>query len=213
MAARRRARWYFDFISPFAHVYLKVVKARQIPVDLDPVPVLFAGLLKAWENRGPAEVPPKRVFTYRYCVWLAHHHAVPFRFPAAHPFNPLRALRLVIAAGPTLENVEKVFDVIWGQGASPETPDGWARLIDALQVKNAEERIAEQSVKDVLTANTSAAAAANIFGVPSVELDGEIFWGVDSIEMLEDFLRDPAFFRSDEMRRVAALPIGTARKT
>lgn len=213
MSGHRQARWYFDFISPFAHVHLKLLKARELPVELQPVPVLFAGLLKAWENRGPAEVPPKRLFTYRYCVWLAQHHGVPFRFPAAHPFNPLRALRLVISAGATLENVERVFDVIWGEGHDPESADGWERIRDALHVQDAEARIADPQVKAILAANTSAAAGANIFGVPSVELDGEIFWGVDALPMLEDFLRDPDFFRSQEMRRVSMLPIGTARKT
>ena len=212
MAERRHARWYFDFISPFAYFYLKLIKARSIPIELEPVPVLFAGLLKAWENRGPAEIPPKRVFTYRYCTWFAAHHGIPFRFPPAHPFNPLRALRLAIAAGPTLANVEKVFDVIWGEGHDPESPEGWQRVRDALGVEDPDSRISDQRVKDILTKNTAAAAEAKIFGVPTTEIDGELFWGVDALDMLEDFLRDPAFFCSSEMDRVSALPIGTARK-
>ena len=99
MPPLRRAKWYFDFISPFAYFHLKLLQAGSLAVELEPVPVLFAGLLNAWGTKGPAEVPSKRVWPYRYCTWFAEHHHIPFRFPPVHPFHPLRALRLAIALG------------------------------------------------------------------------------------------------------------------
>jgi hypothetical protein len=38
------------------------------------------------------------------------------RFPPAHPFNPLAALRLCIAAGSDARATEAIFEWIWGQG-------------------------------------------------------------------------------------------------
>jgi len=68
-------------------------------------------------------------------------------------------------------------------------------------------------VKDALKRNTDEAAARGVFGVPSFEVAGEIFWGADSIGFLNACLADPATLESEEMRRVDALPVGAARKT
>jgi len=81
--------------------------------------VLFAGLLEHWGQKGPAEVPVKRRWTYRWCTWWAQELGIPFRFPAAHPFNPLQHLRLALAAGCTPEAVHKIFNDIWRTVATP----------------------------------------------------------------------------------------------
>jgi hypothetical protein len=67
-------------------------------------------------------------------------------------------------------------------------------------------------VKDELRRNTEEAAARGVFGVPSFVADGEVFWGVDSLEFLKDFLANPSVIRNDEIRRLDALPVAAARK-
>jgi hypothetical protein len=64
-----------------------------------------------------------------------------------------------------------------------------------------------------LRKNTEEAAARGVFGVPSFVADGEVFWGADAIDFLKAFLQDASVLRSDEMRRVDALPIAAARRT
>src|SRR5882724_12306571 len=96
-----RAIWYFDLISPYSYLHLKQFHKLPADLEIEYLPVLFAGLLKHWEHKGPAEIPPKRIYMYRQLVWLAAHLGIPYSTPPAHPFNPLHALRLVIAAGPT----------------------------------------------------------------------------------------------------------------
>jgi 2-hydroxychromene-2-carboxylate isomerase len=171
--------------------------------------VLFAGLLNHWGQKGPAEVAPKRRWTYRSCAWLAREQRVPFRFPAAHPFNPLPYLRLVIAAGTTPEAVLHIFDAIWTSGADAADPERIAQLCRDLRVDP--EKLAE--AKDPLRRNTEAAAASGVFGVPTFVVDGEVFWGMDSMPFLKAFLVEPTVLRNDEMKRVANLPVGVARKT
>src|SRR5690348_9010873 len=95
-----RAHWYFDLISPFSYLHLKQFGRLPAELEIQYIPVLFAGLLKHWEHKGPAEIPAKRIYTYHHVSWLAARLGIPFRFPPSHPFNPLPALRLVIAAGP-----------------------------------------------------------------------------------------------------------------
>jgi predicted DsbA family dithiol-disulfide isomerase len=66
-------------------------------------------------------------------------------------------------------------------------------------------------VKDLLRRNTDQAIAAGVFGVPSFVIDGEVFWGADSIEFAKAFLADPKTVRNDEMRRVDELPAAATR--
>lgn len=205
-----RARWYFDFISPFSYLHLKQFSRLPAELEIEYVPVLFAGMLKHWENKGPAEVPPKRIYMYKQLTWLAGHLGIPFRMPPGHPFNSLHALRLVIAAGPTRQTVEMAFDVAWKEGRDLQDPKELAELARRLDVEDTQ--AADEAVKARLKSNTEAAIAAGVFGVPSFLLDGTLFWGQDSLDMMLDYLKDPGLFATAEMRRVSELPVGAARR-
>ncbi|MEQ8495347.1 MAG: DsbA family protein, partial [Gammaproteobacteria bacterium] len=142
----RTIDWYFDFISPFA--YLQFTQLGRLPRDaeLRPVPVLFAGLLGHWAHKGPAEIPAKRVQTYRYCQWLATRLGVPYRTPPAHPFNPLAPLRLAIALGATHPVVAAIFDFLWERGGDVGDHAAFAALALELGVTDVEARLAEPAV-------------------------------------------------------------------
>ncbi|MGI9398942.1 MAG: DsbA family protein, partial [Paracoccaceae bacterium] len=105
-----KAKWYFDFISPFA--YLQFARFPQLPNNLEitPVPAVFGAILQHWGQLGPAEIPPKRRFVYRFFQWNADQLGIPFTMPPMHPFNPIPALRLCTAAGAGIENTRAVFD-------------------------------------------------------------------------------------------------------
>ncbi len=208
-----KARWYFDFISPFSYLHLRLFDRIEVPLEIEPVPVLFAGLLRSAGQKGPAEIPAKRVQTYRYCTWLARHEGIAFRFPPRHPFNPLFALRLAIARGPTLGVVQRIFDVVWKEGRDPEERETQAILAERLGVKDAAGATSAPDVKAKLQENTAAATARGLYGVPTFDIGGELFWGADSLGMMNEFLRDPRYFEEAEMARVSTLPVGAARRT
>lgn len=196
--------WYFDFVSPYSYICLH--RLKELDAEITCKPVLFAGLLNHWGQKGPAEIPSKRQWTYRWCTWWAGELGLPFRFPASHPFNPLQHLRLAIAAGCTRQSVNLIFEAIWTTGQ--EATHGFDALCSRLNV--APERLTQ--VKDVLRQNTEEAAARGVFGVPSFVADGEVFWGADSIGFVKAFLADPKVLRNDEMQRVDRLPVGAARR-
>jgi len=207
----RPALLYFDFVSPFA--YICVHRLHELPADLqiEYRPVLFAGLLGHWGQKGPAEIASKRRYTYRWCNWWAKRLGIAFRFPAGHPFNPLHHLRLAIACGSKSEAVRRIFDVLWTSAEDPANPIAFAGLARSLGVDPA--RLGNDDIKDALRKNTELAAGRGVFGVPTFEVDGELFWGADSIEFLNAFLADPAVLRNDEVRRLDGLPVAAARKT
>jgi 2-hydroxychromene-2-carboxylate isomerase len=210
-AAMRNAVWYFDVVSPFA--YLHLTRFGELPEDLSIVykPVLFAGLLNHWGQKGPAEIASKRRWTYRACQFWADSHGVPFRFPAAHPFNPLHFLRLILACGPTPEVVRRVFEHVWTTGGDPGDEKAFAALARSLGIEDPS-ALGSTEVKDSLRRNTEEAAGAGVFGVPTFVVDGETFWGNDSVDFFKAWLADPALLTSAEMRRIDALPVAAARK-
>lgn len=207
-----KARWYFDLISPFSYLHLNQFHRLPGALEIEYVPVLFAGFLKHWEHKGPAEIPAKRIYMYRQLTWLAEQRGIPFKIPPAHPFNPLRALRLLIAAGSTREHVEAAFDMIWKEGRDVTSPESLAELGRRLGVEDVPAALADEAVKARLKANTDAAIARGVFGVPTFLMGDTLFWGQDSLEMMLDYLKDPKLFDTPEMHRISDLPVGAVRR-
>jgi 2-hydroxychromene-2-carboxylate isomerase len=205
----KHAIWYFDFVSPFAYIGLH--RMKELDLSIEYRPVLFAGILNHWGQKGPAELPTKRRYTYRWSHWWADSLGLPLRFPAAHPFNPLHHLRLAIACGARPEAIRKIFDAIWTTGADASDPARFAALVNECGLKPAD--LEKPEIKNQLRSNTDEAVKRGVFGVPTLEVDGELFWGADSMEFLRAFLADPATLRSAEMLRLDGLPVAAARRT
>ena len=218
---QQKLTWYFDFISPFAYLQYSQFKRLPSSVTVEYKPILFAGLLGHWKNVGPAEIAPKRIFTYKHCYWLARKMSVPFKMPPAHPFKSLSALRLAIAAGSSAESVQSIFEAIWKMGYSLESGEAIKYLESASGIRESTngltlaEMISAPEVKEKLRTNTEQAAKDNVFGVPTFVVQDkrrESFWGLDAFDMLLDYLEDPKSYYDEEMTRIESLPEGIQRK-
>ena len=185
--------FWFDPISPFAWLAFE-----RLPQALEGCsyavtyrPVLFAGLLAHWGQKGPAEVEPKRAWTFRQVAWLAQQHGTPLDTPAVHPFNPLPLLRLALACGPNRRVVEALMRHVWVGGGD---------AADAVRIAALTQRLApardpaSAEVKAELRSATDQAIQRGVFGVPSFELDGRLFWGLDALPMLRAALLGDAWF-------------------
>jgi 2-hydroxychromene-2-carboxylate isomerase len=193
----QRLVFSFDFISPFA--YLAFERLPQVlqgcSYEVQYRPVLFAGLLQHWGQKGPAEVEPKRAWTFRHVHWLAQHHGVALQTPTEHPFNPLPLLRLALACSadhrPNRRVVETIFRHVWAGGGNAVAPERVAAL--AAQLAPVHDP-AGPAVKQALRERTDAAMAEGVFGVPTITLQGRHFWGLDALPMLRDALQGGAWF-------------------
>jgi len=205
------AQWYFDFISPFSYLQLRKLHEWHARFAITPVPIAFGAVLKHHGQLGPAEIPGKREFTYRLVQWQAEQAGIMLRFPPAHPFNPLAALRLCIAAGTTWEAIQKIFDHLWRDGCAGATAAELTDVARRLGIDDVENATNAADVKSELRANTEAAIAAGVFGVPTLRVGDELFWGNDATPMIEEWLAKPDRFASAEYQRIAALPVGVER--
>lgn len=205
------ADWYFDFVSPFSYLQCELLPSLERSLRIRYRPVLFAGLLNALGHKGPAEIPAKRRFTYRHVVWQARRLSIPLKFPAAHPFNPLPLLRLAIVADCEPDAVRRIFRFVWRDGRMGDLPIEWAELKAELGVPDADTRIAAQEIKDALRRNTEEAVARGVFGVPTLAIGDELFWGVDATQMAADYVTAGCRYVDAEMLRVASLPEAAVR--
>ena len=204
--------WFFDVISPFAYLQLEQLDRLQAAHDIviRPRQIVLGALLNHWGQKGPAEMAPKRVFTYRHALFRAQQLGMPFRMPPAHPFNPIKALRLTLAMDGSLDAVRAVFRHIWRDGNDVASPEGFAALCEAVGFPEGVTAVEQPAVKDALRAHTDAAIALGVFGVPTLVHDGELFWGEDATDMFVQCLTTD-WLVTAEVLRVSTLPVGIQR--
>jgi len=199
---------WFDPISPFAYLaFEQLPQALEgLSIDVSYRPILFAGLLKHWGQKGPAEIEPKRAWTFRQVHWLAHRHGIAIDTPLQHPFNPLALLRLLVACAPeggtpNRRACEAVLRHIWRGGADANDAARLAALTQELApAADPNDARVKQALKDA----TAEALARGIFGVPTVEVDGRLFWGMDALTMVADHLRGDPWFKTGAWEREGA---------
>ena len=206
--------FFFDFLSHNAYLAWRKLPeiALRHELALEPVPVLFAAMLKAHGQVGPAEVPPKS----RWMLWnvlrKAQLHGIPLAPPRTHPFNPLLPLRLCCCEMPKeqrLDLIDRLFRATWAESRAVESPDTMREVL--LEAGLDAERLLAEALADPaklrLRDNTDAALAAGVFGVPSMLAGGELFWGFDDLEFLEQALRGADPLGADRSRYDAWLSI------
>jgi 2-hydroxychromene-2-carboxylate isomerase len=210
--------WYFDFISPYAWLQSTQLKAFSARSKVVYVPILFAGLLKHWGQKGPAEMATKRTYTYRQIAWYAQREGLKLNWPSRHPFNPLPLLRLCALLGSTAQVVDRLFAYVWRDGHLPDEPDAWNGLLKELGVKPSD--LDDTKVKDLIRLNTEGALEQGVFGVPSAivhsgdpSTSSPIFWGFDSTAMLQAWLDGDSFFESPQYRGASQVGDGVVRKS
>ena len=204
--------WYYDVISPYAYLALSRIEALAAHRKIRTQPIVFGAVLAHWGQLGPAEIPPKRLHTYRQCQFLADQAGVAFRFPPRHPFRSLDALRLLAALDSRPDAVRAVFDFVWSEGRDVSDRDERDALCRKLGIDDYEALIARADAKTRLRDGTEAAIEAGVFGVPTLAIGGELFWGLDAMPMAEAYLGDPGLLRRGEMARIATLPAGVERR-
>ena len=207
--------FYVDFISPYAylafHALPKALEGLSYQVRYQPI--LFGAVLQHHGQLGPAEIPDKRLWTYRQVLWLAQQQGCPMRMPASHPYNPLGLLRLATACDehgqPNRYVCQQMFEHVWGEGLEASDAVRQAELqtrLVPLRDPNSEE------VKSQLRAATQAAIDAGVFGVPTIAVEGKLFWGQDALPMLRDYLIGGAWFQTSDWDDCTALPKTLERK-
>lgn len=188
-------KFYFDYVSPNAYLAWmqlpKLIAGRGIEVE--PVPVLFAALLDAHGQRGPAEIPAKMRWMVENILRKARALRVPLNPPASHPFNPLLALRVSsLATSPEEKTtlITAIFEGVWVRRMDISNPNVLHKLLNEAGLDDDKllKEAGSAKTKHLLRQQTTKAIEAGVFGVPTIITAGKLFWGFDDFLYLEAFL-------------------------
>ena len=208
--------FHLDFISPYAYLAFEQMPEalKGISYSVDYKPVLFAAMLKHHGQLGPAEIAPKRDWTYRQVMWLAYKLNIPLQLPLSHPFNPLPLLRLAVACAPSMTGkanryvCETIFRHVWQSGLEAASNQRLETLIELLAPSH---QLQSDGVKHYLKENTDQAIARGVFGVPGFAVDDKVFWGLDALPMLRDYLVGSSWFQGSGWENASLVRAGIKR--
>ncbi len=124
----------------------------------------------------------------------ARKYNLPFRMPDKFPIKTSRALRGAIAMrqwDKELEFMEAIFSAYWENNVGTIGDYGTLRpLAQSLGVDGQafEDAAESETVRQALIDSTNNAMERGVFGVPSIAIGDELYWGKDRMEFIEDQL-------------------------
>ncbi|MAS13883.1 MAG: 2-hydroxychromene-2-carboxylate isomerase [Nitratireductor sp.] len=194
--SRRPLDFYFDFMSPFSYLAFRKLpgiceryglELRAHVVDL-PKLKLLAG------NTGPANVtiPIKIRYLKTDLQRWAERYGVPLSFPASLDTGALnRAYLHALDQGKANDFIRETWDRLWGKGGDPADPALLAELASACgwDPQELADWAASDAAVERLKAETQAAHDAGVFGVPTMIVDGQMWWGNDRLNFMEETLK------------------------
>ena len=208
--------FWFDPISPYAYLAFERLPEAFAGLSYNVAyrPIVFAALLKAFDHKGPAEIEPKRAWTFRQVHWLGHHHGIAMDTPARHPFSPIALSRLAWATAPEAATPSRyacqtILHHVWRGGEDAEDPARLAALTARLAPRLDP---ASDAVKQRLRDETDTALAHGLFGVPTIAIDDKLFWGFDALDMAAACLRGDPWFDASHWQSEGAARPGVKRR-
>lgn len=189
----KTVEFYFDFGSPASYLawtQLPGIAARA-GAQIAWRPVLLGGIFQATGNRSPAEIPAKGVYMFRDLARFAQRYGVPFNLNPHFPINTLQLMRGAIALQYRKPEsfqryVEAIFKAIWVDGLNLNDPAAVGGVLTraGLNPQEVLAMVGEQEIKDRLRAETDAAVKRGLFGVPTMFVGEEMFFGQDRLDFV-----------------------------
>ncbi len=200
----KELNFYFDFLSPFSYfAWLELSQNPELKIHFKPV--ALGPLLNHWGIKGPGEVQPKREFLLKQCLRYAAKNKIEFTTPKTHPFNSLYALRLCLksTAGDLQGEVIKALWLAgWQKRIDMGEPDELQRVLReaGLPAEELYEKSFSKEAKVELKANIQEAISLGVFGVPSMVVGQELFWGQDALENMYAFINGSDLLDQQKLR-------------
>lgn len=208
--------FFFDFQSPYSYLCWKDIQRRKSEwsergLQLKYYPLSMGSLISSYDTLGPAQIPPKRDFLFRQCLRRAKEIGVQLRTPIRLPFNPVEVLRLgtVSVAGAAQDRViDAVFNATWRDRVDMEDQKALSIYLQE-QLKFCVHEVLEGDVlkmaRKEIKENLKLAKEFKAFGVPSLIVHDELFWGHDSLEDFNRFLKGEDLMDQGEYKKFLAL--------
>jgi 2-hydroxychromene-2-carboxylate isomerase len=186
--------FFYDFVSPYSYFASTRVEALAAGTGatLRWRPFLLGGVLKATDNKAPAETPAKYAHLKVDTARWARRLGVPFAFPPVHPFPTVLAMRCALAAerlGGLVPFTHAAFRAAWAEGKDLTHPETLAEVAASAGLDGAAVVAGAAGEKAALVAQTEEAVRRGAFGAPSFFVGDDLFVGNDRLDFVEERLR------------------------
>lgn len=210
---------YLDFVS--LYTYLALTQTERFATQHDVAwrlrPVVYGVLLDRAGLVGPVETAAKRRYTLQDVSRAAEILRLPMVGPPAHPFRSLEALRLLVTYSDddlAMPLALALAAAAWGHGEDLIQTEVLERVAAEMGAtrRPVAELVIDPDVKLALRSNTERAIERGVFGVPTFEYEGELFWGHDPLPHLAARLEGRLGPAADPAEAMMSRPRGIDRK-
>ena len=196
----KRVELVFDFVSPNAYLIwwpLRDLVTRH-GAELVVLPAFLGGMHKLTGNSPPmirdAEVKGKNAYAMREMErFIARHGLTKYRMHPAFPFNSILLQRMLFAAcedGRGVDFAEGLLKAIWEESLDVSSPEAVGAVVSAAGFDAADlfARAQSDAVKQGLMASTDAVVARGAFGIPTMWIGDEMFFGKERLGQIDELL-------------------------
>lgn len=195
-----RVEFCFDFVSPmsyFAFHRLKEIEART-GCEIDYKPVWLFEVMKQTGNRPPGSIEAKRNFYFADTIRHAKRFDLPWAWNQDFPLNTLHLLRIAEGLRGSSDHVRFIgtcFHHMWGEPKNvADLTITQQFLTDAdFDVESLFALSEEPDIQARVAKNTQSAIDRGMFGAPTFFVDGELYFGQDRLDFVEDALTNKAW--------------------
>ncbi len=190
--------FWFDFSSPYGYVAAELIDdvAARHGRSVNWRPILLGPIFKAVGTAPLITMPIKGEYSKLDFARMARYHKVPFRLPEKFPVGTqvaARAFYLIADTAPAVARAfaRRVYRAYFADGRDVADPAVVMELAAAAGADTAAlaDPLKGEAIKERVKAEVEAAMKAGVFGSPYFIVDGEPFWGVDRIPVMEEWIR------------------------
>jgi 2-hydroxychromene-2-carboxylate isomerase len=197
-AAGKPIEFYFEFSSPYGYIASEMVDAlaQRLGRQCNWRPILLGPVFKQTGQAPLTEIPLKGAYSKRDFLRSARFHEVAYVHPAKFPIGTVAAMRAFYwthdrdrAQAQAL--AKALYRAYFVKGADIGAPATVLEVAGSSGIDTAAlaKGLEDPALKERAKAEVDAAIAAGVFGSPFFLVDGEPFWGVDRLPMLEEWVR------------------------
>ena len=190
--------FYFEFSSPYGYIASQLAEEmeKRIGRPMRWRPILLGPVFKITGQAPLVDVPLKGDYSKRDFSRSARLHKVQYTHPGKFPIGTVAAVRAFYwlndrdpAQARAL--AKALYKAYFTEGKDISAPSAVVEIAKSVGVDGVALAAAldDPAVKERGKTEVDAAIAAGVFGSPFFVVDGEPFWGVDRIPMVEDWIR------------------------
>ncbi len=196
----KRVELVFDFVSPNAYLIWWPLRdlVNRHGAELVVLPAFLGGMHKLTGNAPPmirdAEVKGKNAYAMlEMNRFIAKHGLTKWRMHPQFPFNSILLQRMLFAAcedGRGVDFAEVLLKAIWEESLDVTAPEAVGAVLTAAGFDAADlfARAQSDAVKQGLMAGTDAVVARGAFGIPTMWVGDEMFFGKERLGQIEELL-------------------------